>query len=222
MKILYVSWEAFQGLLGPTWHQNPSKMVPGGVRIFLPVFVLGGVLGGLGASLGPRADFNRFLIDFRWILVVFWRIFEWFFNDFWYLRLRQQPATALGHLQRDWFIYESKFYQKSLKNHPKIHQKSIKIHQKSTKNLLKSALGPQEAPRPSQDPSKPENREEWTPPRPPFGKLFRPCWLPRATKGALKKHTNFSLIWKSIFHRFSSILPGFWEDLGPKLASKIH
>ena len=29
-----------------------------------PVFGLGGVLGGLGASWGPRADFDRFLVDF--------------------------------------------------------------------------------------------------------------------------------------------------------------
>ena len=29
-----------------------------------PVFRLGGDLGGLGASWGPRADFNRFLVDF--------------------------------------------------------------------------------------------------------------------------------------------------------------
>ena len=30
---------------------------------FPPVLGLGGVLGGLGASWGPRADFNRFLFD---------------------------------------------------------------------------------------------------------------------------------------------------------------
>ena len=37
---------------------------------------LGGVLGPLEPQEAPRADFNRFLIDFRWILVDFWKIFE--------------------------------------------------------------------------------------------------------------------------------------------------
>ena len=121
---------------------------------------------------------------------------------------------------------QSKFYQKSLKNHPKIHQKSTKIHQKSTKNLLKSALGASWAPRGPKTPPRPfqarKQEEKCTPPGHPFGRLFRPCWPPRAIKRAFKKHTKFSLIWKSIFHRFSSILAGFWKDLGPKLASKIH
>ena len=44
---------------------------------------------------------------------------------------------ALGILKK-----QSKIYQKSLKNHPKIIHKSTEIHQKSTTNLLKSALGP--------------------------------------------------------------------------------
>ena len=66
----------------------------------------------------------------------------------------------------------SNMYQKSLKNHPKIHHKSTKIHEKSTKSQLKSALGPQEAPRPTQDPSKPKNRSNLFPPRGPFWKAF--------------------------------------------------
>ena len=82
MKILYAFWVACSYLLGPTWLQNPSKMVPGGVMILLPVFGFGWVLEGLGASWGPRIDFNTFLVDFWWILVDFWKIFEWFFNDF--------------------------------------------------------------------------------------------------------------------------------------------
>ena len=36
---------------------------PGGGH-FPPVFGLGKVLGGLGACWGPRADFNRFVVDF--------------------------------------------------------------------------------------------------------------------------------------------------------------
>ena len=38
--------------MGPTWVQNPSKMVPGGVLKFLPVFGLGRSWGGLGGLLG--------------------------------------------------------------------------------------------------------------------------------------------------------------------------
>ena len=53
-------------------------MVPGGVRKVLPVFGLGGVLGGLGASLGPRTDFNRFWL----IFYEFWLIFKLFLDDF--------------------------------------------------------------------------------------------------------------------------------------------
>ena len=61
-----------------------------------------------------------------------------------------------------------------------------------------------------------------SPHRVPFWKDFGAMLAPRGTKRLLKKHTKFSLIWKSIFHRFSSILAGFWRDLGSKLASKIH
>ena len=43
---------------------------------------LGGVLGPLEPQEAPRGDFNRFFIDFRWILDDFWKIFECFFNDF--------------------------------------------------------------------------------------------------------------------------------------------
>ena len=121
---------------------------------------------------------------------------------------------------------QSKFYQKSLKNHPKIHQKSTKIHQKSTKNLLKSALGASWAPRGPKTPPRPfQARKQGalsTPHRAPFWKDFGAMLAPRAIKRPLKKHTKFSLIWKSIFHRFSLILAGFWKDLEPKFASKIH
>ena len=37
---------------------------------------LGGVLGPFEPQVTPRADFKRFLIDFRWILVDFWKIFQ--------------------------------------------------------------------------------------------------------------------------------------------------
>ena len=131
-----------------------------------------------------------------------------------YLRLRQQPATALGDIKN-----LSKIIEKSSKNLSKIYQNRSKINQKSIKISSWAPRGPKTPPRPS----KPENRDQWTPPLGhPFRKLFRPCWLPKATKRPLKKHTKFSLIWKSIFHRFSSILAGFWKDLGAKLASKIH
>ena len=124
----------------------------------------------------------------------------------------------------------SKINQNSIKNHWKIIQKSIKNLSKSIKNQPKiyqnQFLGPkrpQDSPKTFPSPktggiSPPLS----SPPRAPFGRLFRPCWPPRATKRAFKKHTKFSLIWKSLSHRFSSILAGFWEDLGPKLASKIH
>ena len=55
-----------------------------------------------------------------------------------------------------------------------------------------------------------------------FGKIFSAMLASRATTRPLKIHTEFYLICKSIFHGFSLILGGFWEDLGTKLASKIH
>ena len=59
------------GLLVALGGQHGRKSLPKGARggddiggDFAPVFGLGGVLWGLGASWGPRADFNRFLVDF--------------------------------------------------------------------------------------------------------------------------------------------------------------
>ena len=53
-----------QCLLGRTLLQNPYEMVLGWVMKVLPVFGLGGVLRGLGASWKPTADFDRILIHF--------------------------------------------------------------------------------------------------------------------------------------------------------------
>ena len=120
------------------------------------------------------------------------------------------------------FKNQSKIYQKSLKNHPKIHQKSTTIYQKSTKKLLKSALGTSWSPRGSKTPPRPlQARKQGgilPPPRAPFWKDFGAMLAPRATQRPFKKHTKFSLIWKSIFHRFSSIfgrvLEGSWSQVG--------
>ena len=57
----------YSGSWRPTWPEKPPKGAREGEDIggdIPPVFGLGGVLGGLGASWGPRADFNRFLVDF--------------------------------------------------------------------------------------------------------------------------------------------------------------
>ena len=45
--------------MAPKSFQNGAR--GGGIA---PVFGLGRLLGGLGTSWGPRADFNRFLVDF--------------------------------------------------------------------------------------------------------------------------------------------------------------
>ena len=46
--------------MAPKSFQNGAR----GGGPLVPVFGLGGSWGGLGASWGPRADFNRFLVDF--------------------------------------------------------------------------------------------------------------------------------------------------------------
>ena len=51
-------------------------MVPGGVRIFLPVFGVGGVLGGSSGLLGPKRPQELILIDFWLIFDGFWQIFD--------------------------------------------------------------------------------------------------------------------------------------------------
>ena len=126
-------------------------------------------------------------------------------------------------------LFLLKIYQKSLKNHPKIHQKSTKIHQKSTKNLLKSALGASWAPRGPKTPPRPfqaRKQGALSPPhRAPFWKDFGAMLAPRATKRPLKKHTKFSLIWKSICHRFfidlGRVLGGSWSQVGLQNPLKI-
>ena len=101
----------------------------------------------------------------------------------------------------------------------KIYQNPWKINPKFTKISSWAPRGPKTPPRPFQA----RKQGAISPPhRAPFWKDFGTMLAPRATKRPVKKHTKFSLIWKSIYHRFSLILPGFWEDLGPKLASKIN
>ena len=97
---------------------------------------------------------------------------------------------------------------------------------KSIKNRSKFDLGRSRAPRPPQDPSKPENREQFQHPTGHhFGRILEPCWPPRATKRTLKKHTKFSLIWKSLFHRFfihfGRVLGGSWTQVGLQNPLKI-
>ena len=109
-------------------------------------------------------------------------------------------------------------------------QKSTKIHQKSMKNLLKSPLGtswgsgsPRTPPRPFQA------RKQGalsTPHRAPFWKDFGTMLAPRAIRRPLKKQTKFSLIWKPILHRFSSIsgrvLGGSWTQVSLQNPFKIR
>ena len=54
----------FSGSWKPTWPEKLPKRVAGGDATLLPFSGLEGSWGGLGASWGPRADFNRFLVDF--------------------------------------------------------------------------------------------------------------------------------------------------------------
>ena len=79
----------FERSLSGSWGQHGTKILPKWCPVgwwkcslFSGLEGSWGVLGPLEPQEAPRADFNRFLIDFRWILVDFWRIFEWFFNDF--------------------------------------------------------------------------------------------------------------------------------------------
>ena len=57
-------------------------MVPSGVLKVLPVFGLGGVLGGSWGLLGPKRPQELILIDFWLIFDGFWKIFDGFLNDF--------------------------------------------------------------------------------------------------------------------------------------------
>ena len=62
--------------MAPKSFQNGARWGDESAPCFRAWRGLGGVLGPLEPQEAPRADFNRFLIDFRWILVDFWRIFE--------------------------------------------------------------------------------------------------------------------------------------------------
>ena len=111
--------------------------------------------------------------------------------------------------------------QKSLKNHPKMNQKSTKIYQKSTKNLLKSALGPQEAPRPPQDPSKPENRRKSVSPRGSLlGGFSGHFGLQEPLEDYSKTIQNFHWFGSPSFIDFPRFWPGFGRILEPSWPPK--
>ena len=94
-----------------------------------------------------------------------------------------------------------------------------KLGQVGSKNRLLEGLGAQEPPRATQDRFKPENRSKKPPPGRHVGRLFGPCWPPRATKRPFKKHAKFWSMLMSIFHRFGidfgSVLGGFWQPCWP-------
>ena len=56
-------------IMAPKSFQNGARGGLGFPPCFRAWRGLGGVLGPLGAQEAPRADFNRFLVDFLWILV---------------------------------------------------------------------------------------------------------------------------------------------------------
>ena len=105
----------------------------------------------------------------------------------------------------------------------KIHQKSIKNRSKIDQKSIKLALGPQEAPRGPQEPSKSEKGTKGTPRGHRLGEGFWEGFgamlAPRATKKPFKMHSKFSSFLMSIFHRFWR---GFGRVLGAMLASKRH
>ena len=61
--------------MAPKSFQNGARWGDESAPCFRAGRGLGGVLGPLEPQEAPRADFNRFLIDFRWILVDFWEGF---------------------------------------------------------------------------------------------------------------------------------------------------
>ena len=113
------------------------------------------------------------------------------------------------------------------KNNPKINPKSTKMAPKSVLEAVLGAswgflgaLGPQDHPKtPPRAFQARKGEESGVPPRAPFWKDFGAMLAPRATKRPVKKHTKISLIWKSIFHRFSWILLVFRGSGGSKFAS---
>ena len=116
----------------------------------------------------------------------------------------------------------SKIIEKSSKNPSKIYQNPSKINQKTIKIGSWVPRGPKTPPSPK---TGGKSSPLSLPPRNPFGRLFWPCWPPRATKRPFKKHTKFSLILKSIFHGFfidfGRVLAGSWTQVGFKNPLKI-
>ena len=95
-------------------------------------------------------------------------------------------------------VLEAKLAQVGPKLGPKIIKNHRKIDQKSSKNLLKSRLRPQEAPRPPQDPpktsqdlSKPKNRSNLHPPGSLLGGLFGHVGFQEPPEGHSKYIQNF-------------------------------
>ena len=127
----------------------------------------------------------------------------------------QTRVTTITEIMEESF----KTFQKTFKNQPKTIENQSQIYE----NQLLGPLEAHEAPRPPQDPSNPENREEYRhPPGHHFGRILEPCWPQEPLKGHSKSIQNFHWFGSPSFIDFSSILAGFWEDLGAKLASKIH
>ena len=120
----------------------------------------------------------------------------------------------------------------------KIHQKSTqeppKINRNSIKNNIQDMipffidfsrfwrpLGPQEAPRPPQDPSKPENREHFQHPTGHhFGRILVPCWPQEPLKGLSKNIQNFHWFGSPSFIDFPRFSPGFGRILDPSWPPK--
>ena len=108
---------------------------------------------------------------------------------------------------------------KNIENSSKIYQNLSKINQKSSKTSSWAPRGSRISSRPSQARKREENLIL---PGHHFGRFLKPCWLQEASQGYSKSIQNFHRFGSPSFIEFSSILTGFWEDLGPKLASKIH
>ena len=97
-----------------------------------------------------------------------------------------------------------KWYPNGFQNRSKIDQKSIKL-----------ALGPQEAPRAPQEPSKtPRGHLGDIVLGRGFGRVLGPCWPQEPPKSHSKCIQNFHRFWCPFFIDFSSILEGFWEGFG--------
>ena len=127
----------FKRVFGGSWGQHGPKSLPKAPEneaqlwfTLVPCWVLEGTWGALGASWGPRADFDRFLIDFWSILSDFWSIWDdcWSIvdkclDDFWrILEQLRAPATissfpaSIPSLRRTRCLSNGKDYNNALKS----------------------------------------------------------------------------------------------------------